>query len=138
MNSNCLNGDRTPETPCKLAPAGFCKGRQRYTCRKDRGGCGKSYMNDANPVGRPVVDDRLTNADRVRVCFGNMGTSGTGKTWYVVRDREACIKSAIVTVVLCAHRSIHGDYPGRSIALLSSYPARMRRWIIEEFEIPMF
>jgi len=95
-------------------------------------------MNDANPVGRPVVDDRLTNADRVRKCLGNMGTSGTGKTWYVIRNREAYTKTAIVTVVLCAHRSVHEAYQGWSIALLSSYPARMRRWITEEFEIPMY
>lgn len=138
MTSNCLNDDRTPGAPCKLAPAGFCKGRQRYTCRKDRGGCGKGYMENANPVGNLVKNDGLSKADRVRKCFGNMGTSGTGKAWYVVRDREAYTKAAIVAVVLCAHRSIYEDYPARSIALLSSYPARTRRWIIEEFEIPMY
>ena len=134
---NCLNDDRTPDTPCKLALAGFCKGRQRYTCRKDRGGCSKGYMENASTVGRPVKNDGLTNADRVRKCLGNMGTSGTGKAWYVVRDREAYTKAAIVAVVLCAHRSVYEEHPGRSIALLSSYPARMRRWIIEKYKIPM-
>ena len=135
---DCLNDDRAPGEPCKLALAGLCKGRQRYACRKDRGGCGKSYMDDANPVGNLVKSDGLSKADRVRVCFGNMGTSGTGKTWYVIRDREAYTQAAIVAVVLCAHRSVHEEYPGRSIALLSSYPARTRRWIIEEYKIPMY
>ena len=135
---DCLNDDHAAASPCKLAPAGFCKGRQRYTCRKDRGGCGKGYMENANPVGNLVKNDGLTKADRVRKCFGNMGTSGTGKTWYVIRNRETCTKAAIVSVVLCAHRSVHEEYPGRSIALLSSYPARTRRWIIEKFEIPMY
>ena len=135
---NCLNEDRTPEAPCKLAPGGFCKGRQRYTCRKDRGGCGKSYMNDANPVGRPVVDDGLTKADRVRKCLGNMGTSGTGKTWYVVRDRMTYSESAIVTVSLGTRRSVCADYPKCSIALLSTYPAQMRRWIVKKFDVPMY
>mgnify|MGYP000388460684 CR=1 FL=1 len=137
MISNCLSDDRTPEAPCKLAPAGFCKGRQRYTCRKDRGGCGKSYMDDANPVGRPVIDDGLTNAERVSKCLGNMGTSGTGKAWYVVRDRSFS-ESAIVAVSLGTRRSVRADYPTCSIALLSTYPAPMRRWIVEKFNIPMY
>ena len=138
MNSNCLNGDRTPETPCKLAPAGKDKGRQRYACRNDRGGCGKSYMDDANPVGRPLVDDGLTKADRVRKCLGNMGTSGTGKTWYVARSRTTYSKTAIVAVSLGTSRSTCADYPKCSISLLSAYPARMRRWIIDKFNIPMY
>ena len=138
MTNNCLNEDRTPETHCKLAPAGFCNGRQRYTCRKDRGGCGKSYMDDANPVGRPVVDDGLTTADRVRKCLGNMGTSGTGKTWYVVRDRMTYSESAIVAVSLGTRRSVRADYPECSIVLLSTYPAQMRRWIVKKFDVPMY
>ena len=136
--NNCLNDDRPPGTHCKLAPAGFCKGRQRYTCRKDRGGCGKSYMDNANPVGRPVVDDGLTTADRVRKCLGNMGTSGTGKTWYVARSQAAHPKDAIVAVSLGTRRSVRADYPEYSIALLSGYPAQMRRWIVEMFNVPMY
>lgn len=138
MNNNCLNENRTPCDPCKLAPAGFCKGRQRYACRKDRGGCGKGYMDDANPVGNLVKNDGLSKADRVRKCLGNMGTSGTGKTWYVARSRTTYSKSAIVAVSLGTSRSTCADYPKCSISLLSSYPARMRRWIIEEFEIPTY
>ena len=138
MTSNCLNDDRATQAPCKLAPAGFCKGRQRYACRKDRGGCGKSSMDNANPVGRPVVDDGLSKVDRVRKCLGNMGTSGTGKTWYVARSRTTYSKSAIVAVSLGTSRSTCADYPKCSISLLSSYPARTRRWIIEKFEIPMY
>ena len=95
-------------------------------------------MENANPVGNLVKNDGLTKADRVRRCLGNMGTSGTGKAWYVIRDRKAYTKAAIVSVVLCAHRLVYGEHPGRSIALLSSYPARMRRWIIEEYGIPMY
>ena len=95
-------------------------------------------MDDANPVGRPVVDDGLTNADRVRECLGNMGTSGTGKTWYVVRDRMTYAESAIVAVSLGTRRSVRADHPECSIVLLSTYPAKMRRWIIEKFDIPMY
>jgi hypothetical protein len=95
-------------------------------------------MYDANPVGRPAVNDGLSQADRVRKCLGNMGTSGTGKTWYVVRDRAVIEeKATIVAVVLGTRRSVQADYPERSIALLSGYPARMRRWIIDKYKIPM-
>ena len=136
---DCLNPDRTPDTPCKLAPAGFCKGRQRFACRSDRGGCGASYMENAKPEGRPPNNDGLTKADRVRKCVPNMGTSGTGKTWYVVRDltieSTGDFKAAIVTVVLGTKRSVQADYPDHSIALLSGYPAGMRRWIIWEWKL---
>lgn len=138
---NCLNSDRTPDTPCKLAPAGFCERRQRYACRSDRGGCGRSYMENANPEGRPPNNDGLTKADRVRKCRGNMGTSGTGKTWYVVRDdaieSTGDSKAAIVAVVLGRRRSVQLVYlyPGRSIVLLSGYPVKMRRWIIREWKL---
>ena len=139
MIRDCLNPDRSPDTPCKLAPAGFCKGKQRYACRSDRGGCGRSYMENANPVGRPPNNDGSTKADRVRKCRGNMGTSGTGKTWYVVRDVAIEVtgdsKAAIVTVVLGSRRLVETDFPDRSIVLLSGYPAKMRRWVIEEWEL---
>ena len=140
-NPNCLNPDRTPDTPCKLSPAGFCKGKQRYVCRNDRSGCGRSYMENAKPVGRPPNNDGLTKADRVRKCLGVMGTSGTGKTWYVVRDAadrtrlDADCWHIITAVVLGSRRSVQADYPDHSIALLSGHPAGMRRWIIREWKL---
>ena len=139
MIRDCLNSDRSPDSPCKLAPAGFCNGRQRYICRNDRGGCGRSYIENGKPVGRPPNNDGLTKADRVRKCLGVMGTSGTGKTWYVVRDSAIEVtggsKAAIVAVVLGRRRLSETDYPDRSIALLSGYPAGMRRWVIEKWKL---
>lgn len=102
-------------------------------------------MEDAKPEGRPpnndgLTNDGLTNADRVRKCRGNLGTTGTGKTWYVVRDltieSTGDFKAAIVAVVLGSRRSVQADYPDTlSIALLSGYPAKMRRWIIEQWKL---
>ena len=96
-------------------------------------------MENAKPEGRPPAGDGLTKADRVRKCRGNMGTSGTGKTWYVVRDIAIEVtgesKAAIVAVALGRRRSVQADYPDRSIALLSGYPAGMRRWVIEEWKL---
>jgi hypothetical protein len=103
----------------------------RYYCQTRFGGCGRRVLKKHNPKknGRkPLGDQPLTPAEKMKRCIPKLPFVESNKTWYVVSTLS---EDGTVATFKCLEygtlKSLDKKYPDDQVLRVGAYPAAKQR-----------